>query len=84
MSEIFVERRTHVRQRVLKGGRLAFTSGGSFDCTVRNISPAGARVDVTSPMALPEQFTLVIDADHFMRRCRPVWTRDNQIGVAFD
>jgi len=28
--------------------------------------------------------TLVIEADHFMRRCRAVWTSERQIGVAFD
>lgn len=84
MSEDFVERRTHVRHRVLKAGRLAFQSGGSFECRVRNLSPAGARLDIAAPMALPEQFTLMIDADHFKQRCRPVWTRDNQIGVAFE
>ena len=84
MSENFVERRAHTRHRVFKGGRLAFSSGGSVECTVRNISPAGARVDVTSPMALPEHFTLLIDADHFKRRCHPVWSNDTRVGLAFD
>jgi PilZ domain len=84
MSETFVERRAHARHRVFKGGRLAFSSGGSVECTVRNISPAGARVDVTSPMALPEHFTLLIDTDHFKRRCHPVWTNDTRVGLAFD
>ena len=84
MSENFVERRTYARHRVFKGGVLAFGSGGSVDCTVRNISPGGARVDLASPMGLPEQFTLVIETDHFRRRCHPVWSHDRRIGVAFD
>jgi hypothetical protein len=79
-----VEKRTHARHRVLKGGRLAFDDGGGIDCTVRNLSPTGARLDVVSPVGLPEQFTLVIEADHFNRRCHSVWGRDKHIGVAFD
>ena len=84
MSEDFVEKRAHARHRVFKGGRLAFNSGGSVECTVRNISPGGARVDLTSAITLPEQLTLLIAADHFKRRCHPVWAYDTHVGVAFD
>ena len=84
MSEYFVEKRAYARHRVFKGGRLAFNAGGSIECTVRNISPGGARVDVNSPIALPKQLTLLIDADHFKRRCHPVWTHDTHVGIAFD
>jgi hypothetical protein len=27
---------------------------------------------------------LVIEADQFIRRCHPVWSKDKRIGVAFD
>ena len=79
-----IEKRTAYRQRVLKHGTLTFGGGGGIDCTVRNISSSGARLDVASPVGLPESLTLVIEADHFMRRCRAVWTSERQIGVAFD
>jgi hypothetical protein len=84
MTGDFVEKRTHARHRVFKAGRLAFNSGGSVECTVRNISLGGARVDLTAPIALPEHLTLMIDANHFKRRCHPVWTQETHIGVAFD
>jgi hypothetical protein len=84
MSENFTERRAQARHRVFKGGRLAFNSGGSLECTVRNISQGGARIDLTSPVALPEQFMLLIAIDHFQRSCHPVWTNDTRIGLAFD
>jgi hypothetical protein len=51
---------------------------------VRNISSGGARLDVANPFCLPQSFTLVIETDQFMRRCRPVWCSDSRIGVAFD
>jgi hypothetical protein len=76
------EKRAAVRHRVLKRGTIAF-GGGGFDCTVRNLSTGGARIDVTDPLALPETFLLVIESDQFMRRCRSVWTNRTQIGLAF-
>ena len=63
---------------------LAFSGGGGIDCIVRNLSADGARLDVESPAALPGSFTLVIETDRFMRRCRPVWYQDHKLGVAFD
>lgn len=77
-------RRRHPRQRVLKRGLLAFIGGGGVDCTVRNISISGARVDVASPAGIPAQFHLVIETDQFIRRGRPVWSTERQIGIAFD
>jgi hypothetical protein len=84
MNENHNERRMQPRHRVLKGGRLAFDDGGGFDCTVRNISTGGARVDLRGPVGLPASFTLCIDADHFTRRCHAVWRHEHHIGVAFD
>jgi hypothetical protein len=78
-----MERRIAARHRVLKQGTLAFAAGGGIDCMVRNISDSGARVDIVNPTVLPQSFTLVIKADHFLRRCHPVWSRDLRIGLAF-
>jgi hypothetical protein len=79
-----IEKRTTPRHRVLKLGTLAFGGGGGVDCTVRNISSGGARLDVANPIGLPCSFTLVIHTDQFMRRCHPVWVSERRIGVAFD
>jgi hypothetical protein len=79
-----IEKRTTPRHRVLKHGMLAFGGGGGLDCTVRNISSGGARLDIASPIGVPPSFTLVIEADQFMRRCHAVWSNERQIGVAFD
>jgi hypothetical protein len=79
-----LERRVATRKRVLKQGTLAFAGGGGIDCTVRNISITGARIDIASPMGLPHSFTLVIKTDQFLRRCHPVWSKETRIGIAFD
>jgi len=77
------ENRAVPRHRVLKRGSIAF-SGGGIDCTVRNLSSNGAGLDVATPIGLPANFTLVIEADQFIRRCHPVWSSQKRIGVAFD
>jgi hypothetical protein len=69
---------------VLKRGTLAFNDGGVLDCTVRNLSETGARIDIANPVGVPKVFTLVIEADHFKRPCHAVWSSERQIGVAFD
>jgi hypothetical protein len=78
------DKRIAPRHRVLKQGRLAFDGGGAVDCTVRNLSDTGARLEVVTPVGLPESFTLVIPADKFARRGHAVWSHDKRIGVAFD
>jgi hypothetical protein len=84
VNETTDNKRIAPRHRVLKQGRLAFDGGGAVDCTVRNLSDTGARVEVVTPVGLPESFTLVIPADKFTRRCHAVWSHDKRIGVAFD
>jgi hypothetical protein len=84
MNETVIERRAAPRHKVLKSGMLAFSGGGGIDCMVRNISSSGARLDVAAPIGLPASFTLVIETDRFMRRCRAVWNSEKRIGVAFD
>lgn len=78
-----IEKRESPRHRVFKRGLIAF-GGGGIDCTIRNLSANGARLDVEHSARLPEQFTLVIEADHFMRRCHAVWIDERRLGVAFD
>ncbi len=82
-EDAMVEKRAAPRQRVLKRGRITF-GGGSVDCTVRSLSATGARVDVESPVGLPESFVLVIEADQFQRQGHAVWFKDRQLGIAFD
>jgi PilZ domain len=84
MDEPGSEKREARRHRVLKQGRLAFDNGGAVDCTVRNLSDTGARIEVISPVGLPEIFTLLIPADDFSRRCHAVWNDNKRIGVVFD
>jgi hypothetical protein len=77
------EKRATRRHKVLKGATIAF-DGNGVACTVRNLSPHGAALDLASSVILPASFMLLIEADQFIRRCHPVWSHEKRIGVAFD
>ena len=76
------ERRDKTRHRVLKAGTIEF-GGGAIDCTVRNFSDTGAALDVTSPVGIPDRFTLFIQADGTSLACTVVWRKEKRIGVKF-
>ena len=83
MSENTVEKRAVPRQRVLKTAIAAF-AGRGIPCTVRNLSPKGAGLDVPTTISLPSSFTLMIATNQFVRRCRSIWRNDTRVGVAFE
>jgi PilZ domain len=75
------DNRINPRHRVLKGAKIEF-GGGAIDCTIRNLSETGAALDVTSPLGIPTEFTLVAEGVH--RPCRVVWRKEKRIGITFD
>ena len=77
-----IEKRAAPRFKVLKGGVVTI-DGGNIACTVRNMSTTGVAADFAQTVDLPETFTLVIERDHFARRCRAVWTNERRVGMAF-
>jgi hypothetical protein len=68
---------------MLKAETIEF-GGGAIDCTVRNVSNIGAALDVTSPMGIPEKFTLVLPGDGLHLPYHVVWRKERRLGVAFD
>jgi len=52
------ENRTALRRTTLKGARIVFNAGRStIDCTVRNLSSKGAKLQVSSAWAFPTRST---------------------------
>ena len=76
------ERRAIARQRVFKAGTIEF-GGARVDCTVRNISVAGAALDVATPVGIPHEVILNILTHQVCQPCRIVWREEKRIGVAF-
>ena len=77
------ERRARIRHRTLKGGKIAINDGFSvIDCTVRNMSTAGALLRVTSVIGIPDAFQLVMsDGQKF--DCVVQRRTATDIGVSF-
>jgi PilZ domain len=76
------ERRATVRQRVFKAGTIEF-DGSRIDCTIRNMSIAGAALDVVSPVGIPHEITLNILTHQVRQRCHIIWRKEKRVGVAF-
>lgn len=80
---MMADARRDTRHRVLKTGTIEF-GGGAIDCTIRNLSPSGAGLQVESQTGIPDRFTLVMPADGLHMPCHITWRRACRIGVAFD
>jgi hypothetical protein len=77
-----MDNRNNARHQVRKAGTISF-QGAGIDCKVHNISIGGANLELESPVAIPDSFDLVIDAENGKQHCHVVWRRDRRIGVAF-
>jgi PilZ domain len=77
------ERRKAQRVRTLKAGTIVFNRAAGISCRVRNLSPAGACLEVASQIGVPDEFVLVIDYDKFRQPCHVIWRSDTRIGVVF-
>ena len=64
---------------ILKGGSV-------FDCLVRNLSEAGALIEIASSLGVPDRFDLVIGQAPHEQTCqaRVVRREATRLGVAFD
>lgn len=77
------EKRKVLRHRTLKAGSISFNRAAGIDCRVRNLSPAGACLEVTSQVGIPDEFVLVIDADNLKQPCHVIWRTPTRMGVEF-
>jgi PilZ domain len=78
----FVEARKTRRRRVLDTGLIRF-GDMSICCVVRNLSEAGAALDIGSHVGIPDQFTLIVVPQKKIYSCGVVWRKDRRIGVRF-
>jgi hypothetical protein len=78
------ERRKAPRHRTLKAGSIMFNRASGIDCRVRNVSPAGACLEVASQIGIPDEFLLVIEHDHLRQPCHVIWRTATRLGVEFN
>lgn len=83
------DRRLLPRTKTLKGAQILWRTGAAViwptgapvKCVIRNLTPAGAKIEVHSPV--PQEFDLLFDCDQSRRSCRVIWRNKSQIGVLF-
>ena len=75
--------RRHVkRQRVLKGALVVLGDHQRvFDCTIRNLTDAGAKISIETTLGIPDQFELFVQSSGRMAPARTIWRNDHEIGV---
>ena len=78
------ERRKVQRHRTLKAGSITFNVDGGVDCRVRNLSPAGACLEVASQVGIPDDFVLVVETDQVRSPCHVIWRTATRLGVEFN
>jgi len=78
------ERKTDPRRRTLKAGKIVFDRRNCvIDCRVRNVSAAGACLELPSTVGVPDRFDLLIASETHARACRVAWKDDTRVGVTF-
>ena len=77
------ERRKLPRQRTFKGGTILLQPAVTLDCVVRNLSTAGACLEVSHAAAMPASFVLIMKPEIVRRSCAVVWRGAGRIGVRF-
>jgi hypothetical protein len=77
------ERRKIARTRVLKGAKFLLGKSSVRDCVVRNLTNAGAGVEVPNTIDLPADLGLTFNGSRTSRRCRLVWRKLSKTGVEF-
>jgi len=76
------DKRSISRKRVLKTAQIILSDKApKLDCSVRNISPAGACLQLSTTYGIPVSFDAIIEGAR--RPCRSVWRTDTILGVAF-
>jgi hypothetical protein len=77
------ERRKLVRSRVLKNAKFIVDASLVIDCFVRNLTVAGAQVELPRTAELPDRLTMTFDSGRTLRSCRIVWRDQNKAGLEF-
>ena len=79
-----LDRRQNFRGRVYYGGQVAFNGRKStVDCTVRNVSPRGAKIEFAADVVLPDRVDLTIARKGVAYLATIKWQNGRECGVVF-
>lgn len=76
--------RKQARQRMLQVGKIAYNEGAiSLDCTIRDLSPTGARITIAKGQIIPTKVVLIYPRLQNAYECEIAWIRAPQYGLKF-
>ena len=79
-----LEGRKADRVRTFLRARIVFNNQNStIDCTIKNISASGAKIEISNSTTIPGEFNLEIPARGQLLRARIMWRDADAIGVQF-
>ena len=77
-------RRTSQRRSALLRGKLVYENGAcTLDCTIRDLSEAGARIEVAAGQTVPKHAYLIVVRDGIAYEVEAKWRKLKQIGLFF-
>ena len=77
--------RSPPRRRAILKAELRFNGGAStVACIVRDVSDAGARIELAGDVPIPDRFDLHIAKSQQTRCATLRWKRGHEVGVAFE
>ena len=81
---MMIEARQAERVRSFLRARIVFNNHGStIDCTIKNFSLYGAKVDIGNSVSIPNTFDLEVPQKGRTYRARLCWRDEAAIGVEF-
>lgn len=84
LKRVADERRDGKRNRMLKGGIIAFGARhATLPCVLRDLSDTGARLQVAQGSSVPDTFELIVELDGLEAQCQVVWRKPAEVGVTF-
>ena len=76
------DNRATPRREIERTARIELSDGSQVDCTLADVSQAGARIAIGDAAAIPDEFILVL-RDDLRRHCRAIRRSGQSLGVMF-
>ena len=83
MPEDSRDHRRTARRKTLKAGKVVMSDWTIIDCTVRDMSQTGARLEFAAIAVLPPEFRLLIVSSNELVPAKLAWHRGTTAGVEF-
>ncbi|HWK32515.1 MAG TPA: PilZ domain-containing protein [Hyphomicrobium sp.] len=78
-----MERRKHARHPARRPAKASFGGQGAMPCWIRDMSPDGARIEISGAGWISYAFNLRDVMSGAWRKCAVVWRNNALIGVQF-